>query len=124
MYLMSQKVVSTLENMDEEELRDLLRDTLKKEEAMRVKLSSQGAKIKALEQELKKVEEIRENALQESEKILDDAKRNADRIVNESLIRAEKVEMESFLLRKNIGILKKKLKKALDEKILDVENRG
>lgn len=121
---MSQKVVSTLENMDEEELRDLLRDTLKEEEAMRVKLSSQDAKIKALEQELKKVEEIRENALQESEKILDDAKRNADRIVNESLIRAEKVEMESFLLRKNIDILKEKLKKALDEKILDVENRG
>ena len=123
MYLMSQKVVSTLENMNVEELRDLLRDTLKKEEAMRIKLSSQDAKIKALEQELKKSKEVRGYALKESEKILDDAKRNADRIVNESLIRAEKVEMESFLLRKNIDILKDKLKKAIDEKILDVESK-
>ena len=123
MYLMSQKVVSTLENMNVEELRDLLRDTLKKEEDMRIKLSSQDAKIKALEQELKKFEEVHGYALKESEKILDDARRNADRIVNESLIRAEKVEMESFLLRKNIDILKDKLKKAIDEKILDVESK-
>jgi len=63
---------------------------------------------------------IQESAQQERERLLEEAKRNANRIVNEALINAEKTEMEANMLRKNIKLLKNRMKKMIDSQITSV----
>lgn len=53
----------------------------------------------------------------ESEIILDDAKKNASRIVNEALIKAEKIENDADLMKRNINVLKRRLKNIVESQL-------
>lgn len=53
----------------------------------------------------------------ESEIILDDAKKNASRIVNEALIRAEKIENDAEMMKRNVNVLKRRLKNIIESQL-------
>ncbi len=57
----------------------------------------------------------------ESEIILDDAKKNASRIVNDALIKAEKIENDAEMTKRNINVLKRRLKSIIESQ-LDIIN--
>jgi cell division initiation protein len=67
-------------------------------------------------------EQIRRIARQESDLIVNEARKNANRIVNDSLLRAEKIEYTAANLRKNISLLKKRLKSILESQLELVED--
>ena len=54
---------------------------------------------------------------QERDAVLAEAQRNADKIVNEALLSAEKTEMEANLLKRNMRLLKNKMKKMIEEQL-------
>ena len=56
-------------------------------------------------------------AHKESEIMLDDAKKNASRIVNEALIRAEKIENDAMMMKRNITVLKRRLKNIVESQL-------
>lgn len=60
-------------------------------------------------------------AHKESEVIIDDAKKNASRIVNDALIKAEKIENDADMMKRNINILKRRLKNIIEAQ-LDIIN--
>lgn len=66
-------------------------------------------------------DQLKVTAHRESEIILDDAKKNASRIVNEALIRAEKIENDADLMKRNINVLKRRLKTIIESQ-LDIIN--
>lgn len=62
-------------------------------------------------------DQLKVAAHRESEIILDDAKKNASRIVNEALIRAEKIENDADLMKRNINVLKRRLKNIIETQL-------
>lgn len=62
-------------------------------------------------------DQLRNSAQRESEMIIDDAKKNASRIVNDALIRAEKIEDNASSMKRNINILKKRLKNIIESQL-------
>ncbi len=66
-------------------------------------------------------DQLKVAASRESEIILDDAKKNASRIVNEALIKAEKIENDADMVKRNINVLKRRLKNIIESQ-LDIIN--
>lgn len=62
-------------------------------------------------------DQLKVAAHHESEIILDDAKKNASRIVNEALIRAEKIENDAEMMKRNINVLKRRLKNIIESQL-------
>ena len=62
-------------------------------------------------------DQLKVAAHHESEIILDDAKKNASRIVNEALIRAEKIENDAEMRKRNINVLKHRLKNIIESQL-------
>ena len=62
-------------------------------------------------------DQLKVAAHHESEIILDDAKKNASRIVNEALIRAEKIENDAEMMKRNINVLKHRLKNIIESQL-------
>ena len=62
-------------------------------------------------------DQLKVAAHHESEIILDDAKKNASRIVNEALIRAEKIENDVEMMKRNINVLKHRLKNIIESQL-------
>ena len=62
-------------------------------------------------------DQLKVAAHRESEIILDDAKKNASRIVNEALIKAEKIENDADMMKRNINVLKKRLKNIVESQL-------
>lgn len=62
-------------------------------------------------------DQLKVAAHRESEIILDDAKKNASRIVNEALIKAEKIENDADMTKRNIIVLKKRLKNIVESQL-------
>ena len=62
-------------------------------------------------------DQLKVAAHRESEIILDDAKKNASRIVNEALLRAEKIENEASNTKRNVNILKRRLKNIIESQL-------
>ena len=60
-------------------------------------------------------------ASKEGELLIEEAKKNANRIVNEALLRAEKTELEANVLRRNIGIFKRRIKDIVEAQLEVVE---
>ena len=62
-------------------------------------------------------DQLKVAAHHESEIILDDAKKNASRIVNEALIRAEKIENDAEMMKRNVNVLKRRLKNIIESQL-------
>ena len=62
-------------------------------------------------------EQIKLNAHQERETITNDAKKNASRIINEALLKAEKIDNDAETLKRNMNILKKRLRDILESQL-------
>ncbi len=62
-------------------------------------------------------DQLKVAAHRESEIILDDAKKNASRIVNEALLRAEKIESDASNTKRNVNILKRRLKNIIESQL-------
>ena len=67
-------------------------------------------------------DQLKVAAHRESEIILDDAKKNASRIVNEALIRAEKIENDADMMKRNINVLKRRLKNIIESQLEIIED--
>ena len=84
-------------------------------------LKKQVKHYEDIEEDLSKTKQIVETTslkIQvERDELLAEAKKNADRIVNEALLNAEKTEMEANLLKRNIKLLKNKMKQLINEQI-------
>ncbi len=61
--------------------------------------------------------QIKMVARDEAKGVIDDAKRNASRIVNDALLKADKIEQDAELLKRRVGIFKKRLRTVVDEQI-------
>lgn len=68
-----------------------------------------------------KCDQIKKMAMEESELLINDAKKNANRIINEALIKASKAEEDSLRLRRNINVLKRKLKSIIEGQLEVIE---
>ena len=66
-------------------------------------------------------DQLKVAANRESEIIIDDAKKNASRIVNDALIKAEKIENDADMVKRNINVLKRRLKNIIESQ-LDIIN--
>ena len=62
-------------------------------------------------------DQLKVAAHRESEIILDDAKKNASRIVNDALIKAEKIENDADMMKRNINVLKRRLKNIVESQL-------
>lgn len=62
-------------------------------------------------------EQIKLNAHQERETITNDAKKTASRIINEALLKAEKIDNDAETLKRNMNILKKRLRDILESQL-------
>ena len=62
-------------------------------------------------------EQIKLNAHQERETITNDAKKNASRIINEALLKAEKIDNDAETVKRNMNILKKRLRDILESQL-------
>ena len=72
---------------------------------------------KAIFMDKKTYDQLKVAAHRESEIILDDAKKNASRIVNEALLRAEKIENDASNTKRNVNILKRRLKNIIESQL-------
>lgn len=61
--------------------------------------------------------QIKRVAREEANGVLEDAKRNASRIINDALLKANKIEQDADLLKRRVGIFKRRLKSVVDEQI-------
>ena len=62
-------------------------------------------------------DQLKVAAHKERDIIIDDAKKNASRIVNDSLIRAEKIESDADNVKRNINVLKRRLKNIIESQL-------
>ena len=66
-------------------------------------------------------DDIKRVARNEAESYINEAKRNASRIVNDALIKAERASEEADRLRRNVVILKRRLKSIIEGQLEVIE---
>lgn len=66
-------------------------------------------------------DEIKKVARQEAESLVTEAKRNANRIINDALLKAEKAEDDADRLKRNINLLKRRLKSIIEGQLEIIE---
>ena len=102
-----------------------LKSKLEQTNALREKLEQyermESTLNRAILMAQKTSDQLKVAASRESEIILDDAKKNASRIVNEALIKAEKIENDADMVKRNINVLKRRLKNIIESQ-LDIIN--
>lgn len=81
----------------------------------------EGTLNRAIMMAQKTSDQMRLAASKEGELLIEEAKKNANRIVNEALLRAEKTEFEANMLRRNIGIFKRRIKDIVEAQLEVVE---
>jgi len=77
-------------------------------------------------------DEIKKAARQEAESLMNEARRNANRIINDALIKAEKASDDADRLKRNVVLLKRRLKAIIEAQLevieemdrLDFRNEG
>lgn len=104
-----EKEIKTLEEKLEET--NALQEKVEQYERMESTLN------KAIFMAQKTSDQLKVAAHRESEIILDDAKKNASRIVNEALLRAEKIENDASNTKRNVNILKRRLKNIIESQL-------
>lgn len=81
----------------------------------------EGTLNRAIMMAQKTSDQMRLAASKEGELLIEEAKKNANRIVNEALLRAEKTEVEANMLKRNIGIFKRRIKDIVEAQLEVVE---
>ncbi len=66
-------------------------------------------------------DEIKKVARQEAESLITEAKRNANRIINDALLKAEKAGDDADRLKRNINLLKRRLKSIIEGQLEIIE---
>ncbi len=66
-------------------------------------------------------DEIKKVARQEAESLITEAKRNANRIINDALLKAEKASDNADRLKRNISLLKRRLKSIIEGQLEIIE---
>lgn len=66
-------------------------------------------------------DEIKRVARQEAESLMNEAKRNANRIINDALLKAEKASDDADRLKRNIVLLKRRLKNIIESQLEVIE---
>lgn len=92
-------------------------------------LSKQLEKYEQLESTLNRAlfsaenasDEIKRVARLEAEGLINEAKRNANRIINDALIRAEKANDDADRLKRNVTLLKKRLRAIIEGQLEVIE---
>lgn len=121
-----EKLVSDIEEKNEEinkkeETIKQLEEKVEETSTMREKLEQYERMESTLNNAIfmaqKTSDQLKNAAHRESEIILDDAKKNASRIVNEALLRAEKIEDNASTMKRNVTILKRRLKNIIESQL-------
>ena len=126
-----EKMISDIDNKNKlivdknDEIRRL-RSKLEETNALKEKLEQyermESTLNRAILMTQKTSDQLKVAAHRESEIILDDAKKNASRIVNEALIRAEKIENDADMMKRNINVLKRRLKNIIESQLEIIED--
>ena len=66
-------------------------------------------------------EDIRRVARNEAESYINEAKRNANRIINDALVKAEKANNDAERLKRNVDVLKKRLRQIIENQLEVIE---
>lgn len=66
-------------------------------------------------------DEIKRVARKEAESLINEAKRNANRIINDALIKAEKASDDADRLKRNVTLLKRRLKSIIESQLEVIE---
>ena len=66
-------------------------------------------------------DEIKKMARQEAESLINEAKRNANRIINDSLLKAEKANDDADRLKRNVTLLKRRLRAIIEGQLEVIE---
>ena len=126
-----EKMISDIDNKNKlivdknDEIRRL-RSKLEETNALKEKLEQyermESTLNRAILMAQKTSDQLKVAAHRESEIILDDAKKNASIIVNEALIRAEKIENDADMMKRNINVLKRRLKNIIESQLEIIED--
>lgn len=135
-----QKFNTVINGYDKNEVNKFLNEVTKEYESMLNKLKERDVKLQVLEEKLKKFENmesvlnksivaaeeaatnVKKVAHDESRLIIEEAKKNASRILNDALIKAEKQELEIDELKRRINFYKRRIREALQEQLLMVDD--
>lgn len=131
----TRKFNTSLNGYSKIEVNNFVNEVTSEYENMLTRLKKQDEDIERLKQDLEKYQnmettlnrailiaedasnQIKKIARDEAKGVIDDAKRNASRIVNDALLKAEKIEQDAELLRRRVGVFKRRLKSVVDEQI-------
>ncbi|MCM1052978.1 MAG: DivIVA domain-containing protein [Ruminococcus sp.] len=134
------KFNSSLNGYNKIEVNNFVNEVTEEYESMLTKLKKQDSDIQELREKLTKYEnmentlnralmvaddaskQIKQVARDEARGVLEDAKRNASRIVNDALVKADKIEQDAELLKRRVGIFKRRLRSVVDEQIEFIES--
>ncbi len=129
------KFNNSLNGYNKLEVNNFVNEVTSEYESMLTKLKRQDEDIANLKNELERYKnmentlnraimvaedasnQIKKVARDEARGVIDDAKRNASRIVNDALLKANKIEQDADLLKRRVGIFKRRLRTVVDEQI-------
>ena len=122
------RIIGQVENMVKENNKCLekLEQTEQENKLLKSKLeyfeNIEGTLNRAILMAQKTTDQMKVNAHKEADIVIGEAKKNANRIVNDSLLRAEKTEEEANNLKRNIYVLKKRLKNIIETQLEIVDD--
>ena len=103
-----------------EEIKEL-KENIKSADGLKEKLEQyermENTLNRAIMMAQKTSDQLKITAHRESEIILEDAKKNASRIVNDALMKAEKIESDADAMKRNINVLKHRLKNIIESQL-------
>lgn len=140
MVSITRKFNTSLSGYNKIEVNNFVNEVTSEYESMLAKLKKQDEDITSLKQELEKYKnmentlnraiviaedasnQIKKIARDEARGVIDDARRNASRIVNDALLKADKIEQDAELLKRRVGVFKRRLQNVVDEQIEFINN--
>ena len=130
---------TVLRGYDKDEVKSYLDKVIKEYERLLSEVKLQDEKIEDLKANLENYEqlestlkralfsaesagdEIKRVARQEAEGLINEAKRNANRIINDALIKAEKANDDADRLKRNVVLLKRRLRAIIEGQLEVIE---
>ncbi len=134
------KFNTSLSGYNKIEVNNFVNEVTSEYESMLTKLKKQDEDIATLKRELEKYQnmestlnraimvaedasnQIKRVARDEAKGVVEDARRNASRIVNDALLKADKIEQDAELLKRRVGVFKRRLRSVVDEQIEFIES--
>ena len=131
---------TSLNGYNKLEVNNFVNEVTTEYENMLNKLKRQDEEIQSLKQDMEKYKnmegtlnsaimvaedasnQIKKVARDEAKGVIEDARRNASRIVNDALLKADKIEQDAELLKRRVGVFKRRLKTVVDEQIEFIES--